>query len=83
MAWLSRNSLSLRSELSDEVTSVTVWPTLISPLNSKVSPVGRRASFTLTGNLSPRLWVVPVRVGPFTARLTTKRSLRSEPFAAG
>ena len=81
--WLSRNSFSLRSELSVEVTSVTVWPTLIWPLNSKVSPVGLRTSFTVTGNLSPRLWVVPVRVWPLTARLATKRSLRSEPFSRG
>ena len=32
VVWLSRNSFSLRSELSVEVTSVTVWPTLIWPL---------------------------------------------------
>ena len=81
--WLSRNSFSLRSELSVEFTSVTVWPTLIWPLNSNVSPVGLRTSFTVTGSLSPRLWVAPVRVWPFTARLATKRSLRSEPFCAG
>ncbi len=34
LVWLSRNSFSLRSELSDETTSVTAWPTLIWPLNS-------------------------------------------------
>ena len=35
---------------------------------------GLRRSFTVTGNLSPRLCVVPVRVWPLTVRLTTKRS---------
>ncbi len=58
--WLSLNSFSLRSELSDEATSVTVGPMLIWPLNSKVSPVGLRASLTVTGNLPPRVCVVPV-----------------------
>ena len=32
LVWFSWNSFSLRSELSVEVTSVTVWPTLICPL---------------------------------------------------
>ena len=62
VVWLSRNSFSLRSELSVEVTSVTVWPTLIWPLNSKVSPVGLRTSFTVTGNWSLTLCVAPLKV---------------------
>src|ERR1700676_369034 len=68
VVWLSWNSFSLRSELSVEATSVTLWPTLIWPLNSKVSPVGLRTSFTVTGNLSLMLCVVPVKVWPLTAR---------------
>ena len=83
LVWFSWNSFSLRSEFSVEATSVTLWPTLICPRNSKLSPVGLRSSFTVTGNLSAMLWVVPVRVWPLTARLTTKRSLRSEPFSTG
>ena len=83
LVWLSRYSFSLRSVLSVETTSVTVWPMLIWPRNSKPSPLGLRASFTVTGNLSPRLWVVPVNVWPATVRLATKRSLRSEFFSAG
>ena len=59
--WFSLNSFSLRSELSDEATSVTVVPMLICPLNSKVSPVGLRTSFTMTG-LPPRVCAVPVMV---------------------
>jgi len=71
------------SELSLEATSVTVWPMLIWPLNSKLSPVGFRVSLTVTGSFAPTLWVVPVSVWPLIARLTTKRSLRSEPLATG
>jgi len=48
--------------LSLEATSVTVSPTEIWPLNSKVSPVGLRVSLTVTGNLVPMLCVVPVMV---------------------
>jgi hypothetical protein len=49
----------------------------------KLSPVGGlRDSLTVTGSLS-RYRVVPVRFWPLTARLATKRSLRSEPFWAG
>ena len=62
LVWLSRNSFSLRSELSVEVTSVTAWPIVIWPRNSNVSPVGLRASLTVTGSLSPRLCAVPVRL---------------------
>ena len=83
LVWFSRNSFSLRSELSVDVTSVTAWPMLIWPRNSKVSPVGLRSSLTVTGCLSPMLCVVPVRFWPLTVRLATKRSLRSEPFSAG
>ena len=36
-------------------TSVTVWPTLIWPRKSKVSPVGLRVSLTVTGGFSPML----------------------------
>ena len=83
VVWLSWNSFSLRSELSVEATSVTAWPMVIWPRNSTLSPLPLRASFTVTGILSPRLCVDPVIFGPLTVRLTTKRSLRSEPFSTG
>ncbi len=60
--WLSWNSFSLMSEFSLDATSVTVWPMLIWPLKSKVSPVCLRSNLTVTGDLSPMLWVEPVRV---------------------
>ena len=45
-------------------------------MNSKLSPVGFRVSLTVTGNLPPMLWVVPVK------RLAVDREIDDEAVLA-